>query len=103
MAAKKKIRVKFEGEKVDGNRLNVRIPESVHGRRHALNHRAMLIARTGVRVEVDPGYRLRFSLVPELADKGMIAVGFTGIEKGEVVALLINVGRRCGGSSIRGP
>lgn len=49
---------------------------------------------TGVEVEVEPGYRLCFSLVPEFSSKGLVATNAPGrFVSGKVTINLLNAGR----------
>jgi hypothetical protein len=96
--AKKTLKVKFTGNKPEGNLLKAKIPDNattkIMGEKVNLNHRASALIETGVNVKVEPGYKLCFSLVPELTNKGMVATNAPGnFTEGKVFANVINVGR----------
>jgi dUTPase len=58
------------------------------------NHRCSSIIETDLEIELEEDYKLCFSIVPELANRGMIATNAPGnFKKGKVYAHLINVGR----------
>ncbi len=48
---------------------------------------------TGVEVKVASGYRLRFDLVPALAEQGMMLVPCEGLKEGKIKLKLLNAGR----------
>lgn len=94
-AVKTTPKVKFVGDKAEGNVLKAKIPTTITGDKIAFPHRYMKDIDTGVRIsEIEPGYKLCFSLTQALASKGMIVTNGPGnITSGLIVASVLNCGR----------
>lgn len=96
--AKKNPTVKFSGSKPENNVLKASIPATatshITGRKIGFNHRYFHNMETGLSVETPDGYKLCFSLVPELTNRGMVATNTPGnFTSGPVVIGLLNSGR----------
>lgn len=96
--SKKKPKIKFSGIKPENGILKAQIPDNdtfkIMGPKINFNHRASSVIETGLTINIDSGYKLCFALVPELANRGMIATNAPGnFTEGKVFANVLNVGR----------
>jgi|688.fasta_scaffold13682_16 hypothetical protein len=96
--AKKSPKVKITGTKPEGTTLCAKIPKTstseVLGSKIAFNHRSSAVIETDVQVVVEPGFKMCFSLTPELSNRGMVATNAPGnFKTGTVFAHVMNVGR----------
>lgn len=96
--AKKLLKIKFSGNKPENNIVKASLVSTdvyqVVGNKISFNARHSASINTQVFVELEKGYKLCFSVVPELASKGMIDFNSPGnFTKGEIVVGLINCGR----------
>lgn len=95
---KKLLKVKVSGQKPKDNILTAVIPVTnnthVTGQKLPLGHRASAIIETGVSVTLEPGYRLCFSLIPDLSNRGVVALNAPGhFTEGKVWVNVLNCGR----------
>lgn len=89
-----KPKVKFKGERPESDTLKARINQAIMGPKISFPHRHLQVIDTGVEVDVAPGYRLRISLNPSLADRGMVATNaHLPIKQGPVKVAVLNCGR----------
>jgi hypothetical protein len=88
-------KVKYKGVKPDEQGvLKAKIPATIVGPRIAFPHRHMAIIDTGLEAFTEVGYKLCFSLVPALQNRGMIATNAPGgIKAGKVQIAVLNSGR----------
>lgn len=96
--AKKLPKIKFSGNKPENNIVKASLVSTgtyqVVGNKISFNARHSAYINTQIFVDVEKGYKLCFSVVPELAVKGMIAFNSPGnLTKGEIIVGLINCGR----------
>lgn len=96
--AKKLPKIKIEGTKPEKDVVKAKVPNTatsqIMGQKISFNHRTSAVIETDLKVEVEAGYKLCFSLVPELSNRGMIATNSPGnFTNGTVHANLLNVGR----------
>lgn len=90
----KKQKVKIDGDKPESSILKAKIPTSLVGDKINFPHRHLAHVDTGVSIVAPSGYRLCFSLVPELTKRGMVATNAPGgITEGNVEVSLLNCGR----------
>lgn len=95
---KKLLKVKVSGQKPKDNTLTAVIPVTnnthVTGQKLSLGHRASAIIETGISVALEPGYRLCFSLIPDLSNRGVVALNAPGhFTEGKVWVNVLNCGR----------
>lgn len=89
-----KPKVKFKGQKPEGATLKAIVSHPVTGKKIAFPHRHSAVISTGVEATVQDGYRLRFALVRELAERGMVlADANLPHYRGPVSVVLLNCGR----------
>lgn len=91
---KKSAKVKVIGKQPQGGILLASIPKTITGTKVAFPHRHSATIDTGITVKVEKGWKLCFSISPDLAAKGMIATNAPGhLTEGRVALHLLNVGR----------
>ena len=92
--AKKLPQVKYTGVEPQNNVFKAKVPTSLLGTKVSLPHRHLKSIESNVEVEVEKGYKLCYSLVPSLIEKGMVCSSAPGnIKSGKVVVTVINCGR----------
>lgn len=92
--AKKLPQVKFIGEQPQNNIAKAKIPASLIGTKVSLPHRHLKAIDVNIEVEVEKGYKLCYSLIASLVEKGMVCPSAPGnIKSGKVSVTVINCGR----------
>lgn len=94
MKSSQKVKIKYNGNSPDGDTLKASIAPSITGPKVTFPHRHLASIDTGVEIDITDGYSLRFSLVSQLTDRGLIASNAPGrFKKGKIVVTVINCGR----------